>query len=86
MRAQSGAISHVVLYVYDFPMMKDFYTGVMGFHLSDIGQARGNDIPNSITTSSRSPAGAPGRAMPAASTMSPSGSARSSICAGATSG
>ena len=44
MRAQSGAISHVVLYVYDFPMMKDFYTGVMGFHLSDIGQARGNDI------------------------------------------
>ncbi len=44
MRAPSGAISHVVLYVYDFPIMKDFYTDVMGFHLSDIGRARGNDI------------------------------------------
>ncbi len=44
MPAQSGAISHVVLYVYDFPMMKDFYTDVMGFHLSDMGRARGNDI------------------------------------------
>ena len=44
MRAHSGAISHVVLYVYDFPMMKDFYTNVLGFHLSDIGQGRGNDM------------------------------------------
>ena len=44
MPAQSGAISHVVLYVYDFPMMKDFYTNVLGFHLSDIGRGRGNDI------------------------------------------
>ena len=44
MRAQSGAISHVVLYVYDFPMMKDFYTNVLGFHLSDIGHGRGADI------------------------------------------
>ncbi len=44
MPAQSAAISHVVLYVYDFPMMKDFYTNVLGFHLSDIGRGRGNDI------------------------------------------
>ncbi len=44
MPAQSGAISHVVLYVYDFPVMKDFYTNVLGFHLSDMGRARGNDI------------------------------------------
>ena len=44
MRAKSGAISHVVLYVYDFLMMKNFYTNVLGFHLSDIGQGRGADI------------------------------------------
>ncbi len=44
MRTQSGAISHVVMYVYDFPMMKGFYTEIMGFHLSDSGRARGNDI------------------------------------------
>ncbi len=39
-----AALSHCVMYVYDFEMMKDFYTNVMGFHLSDIGSARGNDI------------------------------------------
>ena len=44
MRAPSGAISHVVISVYDFPMMKAFYTEIMGFHLSDQGRARGNDI------------------------------------------
>ncbi len=44
MRAPSAAISHVVLYVYDFPLMRDFYTDVMGFHLSDTGRARGTDI------------------------------------------
>jgi catechol 2,3-dioxygenase-like lactoylglutathione lyase family enzyme len=44
MPVQSGAISHVVLYVYDFELMKDFYTNVLGFHLSDIGTGRGNDI------------------------------------------
>ena len=44
MRAPSGAISHIAISVYDFPMMKAFYTDVMGFHLSDIGRARGNDI------------------------------------------
>ncbi len=43
MRARSGAISHVVLYVCDFAMMKDFSPGVIGFHLSDQGRARGND-------------------------------------------
>ena len=37
-------ISHVVIYCYDFRKMLDFYTGVLGFHLSDIGRARGNDI------------------------------------------
>ncbi len=44
MRAPSAAISHVVLYVYDFALMRDFYTDVMGFHLSDTGRARGTDI------------------------------------------
>ena len=44
MPAHSGAISHVVMYVYDFQKMKDFYTNVLGFHLSDIGTGRGADI------------------------------------------
>ena len=44
MRAPPSAISHVVLYVYDFEVMKDFYTNVMGFHLSDVGRARNADI------------------------------------------
>lgn len=39
-----GALSHIVLYVFDYERMKDFYTQVLGFHLSDAGQARGADI------------------------------------------
>ena len=39
-----ATISHVVLYCYDFKRMLDFYTSVLGFHLSDVGRARGNDI------------------------------------------
>jgi catechol 2,3-dioxygenase-like lactoylglutathione lyase family enzyme len=39
-----ASISHVVLYCYDFKRMLDFYTQVLGFHLSDVGRARGNDI------------------------------------------
>lgn len=38
------AVSHVVLYCYDFKRMLEFYTKTLGFHLSDIGRARGNDI------------------------------------------
>ncbi len=44
MKHGKATISHVVLYCYDFPKMRDFYTSVLGFHLSDSGQARGNDI------------------------------------------
>ncbi len=40
----SASLSHIVMYVFDFEKMKDFYTNVLGFGLSDIGQARGNDI------------------------------------------
>ncbi len=40
----SASLSHIIMYVYDFPMMMEFYTREMGFHLSDIGTARGNDI------------------------------------------
>ncbi len=38
------AVSHVVLFCYDFKRMLEFYTTVLGFQLSDIGRARGNDI------------------------------------------
>ncbi|MGH8699360.1 MAG: VOC family protein, partial [Burkholderiales bacterium] len=44
MNRGQATISHVVLYCYDFKRMLDFYTGVLGFHLSDLGRARGNDI------------------------------------------
>lgn len=44
MKHGKATIGHVVLYCYDFPKMKDFYTNVLGFHLSDSGQARDNDI------------------------------------------
>ena len=44
MNRGKASISHVVLYCYDFRRMLDFYTQVLGFHLSDIGRARGNDI------------------------------------------
>ena len=44
MNRGKASISHVVLYCYDFKRMLDFYTNVLGFHLSDIGRARGNDI------------------------------------------
>ncbi len=44
MNRGNAYISHVVLYCFDFKRMLDFYTGVLGFHLSDIGRARGTDI------------------------------------------
>jgi catechol 2,3-dioxygenase len=44
MKYGKATISHVVLYCFDFPKMREFYTNVLGFHLSDTGQARGNDI------------------------------------------
>jgi catechol 2,3-dioxygenase len=44
MKYGKATISHVVLYCYDFHKMMDFYTNVLGFHLSDSGKARGNDI------------------------------------------
>ncbi len=39
-----AALSHIVMYVFDIEKMKDFYTNVLGFSLSDTGNARGNDI------------------------------------------
>ncbi len=39
-----AAISHVVMFCFDFKKQLDFYTRVVGFKLSDIGHARGNDI------------------------------------------
>jgi catechol-2,3-dioxygenase len=38
------SVSHVVLFCYDFQRMLEFYTKVLGFQLSDMGRARGNDI------------------------------------------
>lgn len=37
-------LSHVVIFCRDFQKMLDFYTAVLGFHLSDIGKARAKDI------------------------------------------
>lgn len=44
MKHGKATLSHVVLYCYDFHKMMDFYTDVLGFHLSDAGKARNNDI------------------------------------------
>jgi catechol 2,3-dioxygenase-like lactoylglutathione lyase family enzyme len=44
MKQGRARISHIVIFCYDFRKMLAFYTGVLGFHLSDIGKARGNDI------------------------------------------
>jgi catechol 2,3-dioxygenase-like lactoylglutathione lyase family enzyme len=44
MQSGKASISHVVVYCFDFRKMLDFYTNVLGFHLYDIGRARGNDI------------------------------------------
>lgn len=37
-------LSHVFLFCFDLEKMIDFYTHVMGFHLSDKGVARGREI------------------------------------------
>src|SRR5665213_1170384 len=39
-----STISHVVLNCFDLDEMVDFFTGTLGFHLSDRGMARGNRI------------------------------------------
>jgi len=39
-----ATLSHVVLYCFDFDKMIDFYTSVLGFHLSDKGEARGSQM------------------------------------------
>lgn len=39
-----STISHVVLNCFDLDRMIDFFTGTLGFHLSDRGMARGNRI------------------------------------------
>src|SRR5262245_27931391 len=41
MPAPRAYLSHIVLQCFDFDTMVDFYTRVIGFHLSDIGEARG---------------------------------------------
>ena len=40
----SAALSHIVMHVFDIEKMKKFYIDVLGFSLSDSGNARGNDI------------------------------------------
>lgn len=37
-------LSHVVLFCHDFDAMLKFYTEEIGFHLSDIGEARGQQM------------------------------------------
>ena len=37
-------LSHIVIQCFDFPKMVDFYTKVLKFHLSDIGEARGQQM------------------------------------------
>lgn len=44
MPSGAASISHVVMLCFDFDKMRDFYTGVLGFHLSDTGIARGQPI------------------------------------------
>ncbi|MSQ73047.1 MAG: hypothetical protein EXR27_17420 [Betaproteobacteria bacterium] len=44
MKQGRARISHIVIFCCDFRRMLTFYTSVLGFHLSDIGKARGNDI------------------------------------------
>lgn len=34
-------LSHIVIQCFDFERMLDFYTRVLGFHASDVGEARG---------------------------------------------
>ncbi|MGH7907451.1 MAG: VOC family protein [Candidatus Binataceae bacterium] len=44
METGRATISHVVLYCFDIDKMTDFYTSVLGFHLSDRGTARGRNM------------------------------------------
>lgn len=39
-----AVISHVVISCFDFPAMVDYYTGVLGFSLSDIGRIGETDL------------------------------------------
>src|SRR4051812_37629714 len=38
------SMSHIGLYVHDLPVMEAFYTGVLGFTVTDRGKVRGADI------------------------------------------
>jgi catechol 2,3-dioxygenase len=38
------SMSHIGLYVHDLPRMEQFYTGVLGFTVTDRGKVRGADI------------------------------------------
>jgi catechol-2,3-dioxygenase len=38
------AFSHVGIFVHDLPLMEQFYTGVLGFTVTDRGKVRGADI------------------------------------------
>lgn len=40
MTAPKAYLSHIVLQCFDFDAMVDFYTRTVGFHLSDLGEAR----------------------------------------------
>lgn len=44
MSTPKSYLSHIVIQCFDFPKMVDFYTNVLGFHLSDIGGARGQQM------------------------------------------
>ena len=38
------SMSHIGIYVYDLPLMENFYTRVLGFTVTDRGKVRGADI------------------------------------------
>jgi catechol 2,3-dioxygenase-like lactoylglutathione lyase family enzyme len=44
MDKQSAYLSHIVIHCFDFDAMLEFYTKTLGFHLSDLGTARGNQM------------------------------------------
>lgn len=43
-KGPKGAISHVILYCFDQPRMVRFYRDTLGFHQSDTGPARGQEL------------------------------------------
>ena len=44
MKQGRARVGHIVIFCCDFRRMLTFYTGVLSFHRSDTGKARGNDV------------------------------------------